>query len=121
MHKYLVLLDNSRIPIDDVSDQSNAVCYPESMAQVDEWWSKLTPDTNNHQIYDDGETQFDIFNSDSLCFNKIELEHCSTGLLMRIVFASSVEKELQRLLVEKNELEEAYNVLVNGQEVPVNE
>lgn len=118
MAKYLVLPDTTRIPIDDVSDQTNAICYPENTSEVTEIWSKLTPETTNHQIMvnPDG-TEYDIFNPDDLHFNKIELEHCSTGLLMRIVFAASLEREYQKVLAEKTELETAYNIAVHGREV----
>lgn len=120
MAKYLVLPDTTRIPIDDVSDQTTAICYPDTMQDVEDIWSKLNHDTTNHQVNvrENGD-EFVIFNPTDLHFNKIELEHCSTGLLMRIIFASSLEEEYRKVLHEKEELETAYSVLVNGQEVTI--
>lgn len=117
--KNLLLTDGTRIPLDDISHHSCAICYPESMAQVAEWWDRLTPENTTPvvMVYTDLEGNDTPFITEpNMHFNKIELEHCSTGLLMRIIFASSVEEELQRLLAEKNELEQAYNIMVHGQE-----
>ena len=115
--KYLVLTDNTRIPIDDVSQQSPAICYPEDMAQMEEWWGKLTPETTCKQVMEDGTV---IVDDPNLHFNKIELEHCSTGLLMRIWFATSLEDEVRRLIAENAVLREdsqAYHIIRNGGEV----
>lgn len=120
MNKYLVLKDNSRIPIDDISQHSFAICYPESWARLQAWWDKLTPDTIAKQVYRDDEGhEALIFEDERLHFNKIEVERCSTGLLMRIVFASSLEEEVQRLIAENavlREDSEAYHIMRDGGE-----
>lgn len=118
MAKYLVLLDDTRISIDEVSTQSPVICYPEDFTQLEAWWGKLTPETTAKQVsvdMDGHETV--IYDDPSMRFNKIELERCSTGLLMRIYFATSVEEELQRLIVENEALREdseAYHIMRDG-------
>lgn len=118
MNKYLVLTDNTKIPIDDISNHGMAICYPESMTQVEEWWGKLSADTIAKHIYMDSEgNESIIFEDNTLHFNKIELENCSTGLLMRIMFASRLQDEITRLMEENNNLRDkanAYDVLVEG-------
>lgn len=117
MNKYLVLKDGTRIPIDDTSSHSSAICYPDSMSQVEDWWGKLTPDTIAKQVYFDGETERVIFEDPTLHFNKIELEYYSLGVLMRIVFASDLEEEIQRLMAENETLREdsiAYHIMRDG-------
>ena len=119
MSKFLIFEDNMRIPIDDVSDQSVAICYPESMTDFEEIWPKCTPTLTNHQVAVVGEEEFDIFNPEDLHFNKIELEHCSTGLLMRIIFASSMETEFRKVTTERDEYKHLYEIMHDG--APVEE
>lgn len=118
MAKYLVLLDDTRIPIDEVSTQSPVICYPEDFTQLEAWWDKLTPETTAKQISVDMDGHETVIYEDPyMHFNKIELERCSTGLLMRIYFATPLEEEVQRLLAENailREDSEAYHIMRDG-------